>query len=71
MKGCDLDRSLLLGHLACDMLITLHNVVFVLLCSLIKGAAVQTTAGLIEVDTDLTEDQIYISHPSNSKSISG
>lgn len=71
MKGCDLDRSLPLGHLAYDMLITLHDVAFVLLCSLIKGAAVQTIAGLIEVDTDLTEDQIYISHPSNSKSISG
>lgn len=76
MGGSDLDWSFLLPLstekaqlLAYHILITSHDVMFVLLCSLIKGAAVQNMAGLIEGDTH--EDQIYINHPSNSKTISG
>ncbi len=57
-----------LGRLAYHMLITLHDVMFVLLGSLIKGAAVQNMAGLTEGDTQVIEEQIYINQPSNSKS---
>lgn len=54
----DLDREFTavcpewrLSCFAYYMLITLHDVMCVLLCRLIKGAAVQNTAGLIEGDT--------------------
>lgn len=57
------------GHLADDMQITQHDVMFVLLCSLIRRAAVQNMAGLMEGDAHVTEVQIYIGHPSDSKSI--
>lgn len=47
---CSLCPEKRLGRLAYHTLITLHDVMFVLLCSLIKGAAVQNMAGLIEGD---------------------
>lgn len=46
-----------LGRLAYHILITLHDVMFALLCSLIKGAAVQNMAGLTEGDTQVMEEQ--------------
>lgn len=46
------------------ILITLHDVMFVLLCSLIKEAAVRDMAGLREGDTRVIEHRIYINHAS-------
>lgn len=45
------------------MLITLHDVMFVPLCGLITGAAVQNMAGLIEGDAHGAEAHTYINHP--------
>lgn len=47
-----------LGLSGYHILITLHDVMFVLLCSLIMGAAVQSIAAITEGDAQVTEVHI-------------